>query len=422
MIKKKLLLTLFFSIIFLSLISQVDSFFFRDHQYAVLKAFELSSSPLAEQCRPHIEAVLTGTEAADVGVIHYFDDKVSSYIGTHQRVGYENCLSMAGSDIESRCFCHGISLHIVVDALSHLDGGIVVENIRKSFGSNFLGHMVVERSMEKKHEVFLRKTSDPILSQVDFFDKRVLNMMFEFNQAGEITGPSKFMSLINEASGIDMEQDALTIRAGYLSQGFFDTAYKKEKLVLPFWAWGIGIGAIIIGFTVALTLIIFGKTKFKFIASILWFGVGIIGIIIIYSFLTATTWQITLFLIEAPASVGYLMVSDQDVQFYHDALIQNSVRFLDTEILSIDDASGLSFVDQNGFFHEGALKRAQGPFNTILLPIMVLMLLIFSIWSFLKSFKIKTPKILNIAGTGIGIFFGLIILLFIVGMIINIFI
>ncbi len=391
---KKLLITLLLGIFLLSLIHQVDGYFYRDHESFVLKGFQDVNSPLADECRPYIEQVLNGVEAADVGVLHYFDDKVTSYIGAHQRLGYNNCLREAGSDVESKCFCHGIALHIEMDSLSHLDGGIVVEKIRGSLGSNFLGHMVVERSFEQGHQAFLEERNDPIISSgdLDFYDKRVLNLMFE-----ETGGDSKYMKLINEASGINMETDARVIRSGYLGEGFFSTVY-QDKISLPFWAWGIGIGVALIGLVIAGVLLFVGKTRWKLMGVFLWIGVSLIGILIIVSFITGTTWKVTTSLIEVPALVGYLAVSPMEVESYHNELTLKTNNFLETEQLTTDDASGLSYVDQNGVFHEGALKRAESGFKFILLPILLISLAVMSLWIFMKSFRMRTPKILDVFG------------------------
>src|SRR3989304_3653976 len=182
--------------------SSVSAYFYRDHVYFIINEFYQSDSAMAAQCRPYLESVINGVQAADCGVIHYFDDKVTAYIGSHQRQGYDRCLEEAGTDLESKCFCYGMGLHITEDALSHLGeefegGGVVFQNIKKALASNFIGHMVVERSYEIKHQKYLEERNDRAITSgdLDYYDDRTLNLMFEFDSEGNEIRPSKYMDL-----------------------------------------------------------------------------------------------------------------------------------------------------------------------------------------------------------------------------------
>jgi len=378
---KKILTFFLLGLMMFSVVPSVSAFFFKDHTYFVLKGFEEVDSPITARCRPYIEQVLNGDWGSDIPVTHYFDKKVTSYIFTHQRAAYLTCQEEAGGDDELFCFCVGSALHQVQDINSHGTDGLVVNYLKKYGSSNMLGHMVIERSFEKQNQESL--ANDPLVNQVNYWDDKVLDLMFE-----ETGGDVKYLEMLEEMSGINMVQDAKVIRSGYQGEGFYDAVY-KDKVSLPFWGWAIGILFILFGIGATVLILWLGKTNWKFLAVIFWIILAILGAIIIYSFISGTTWQITTFLIEQPAKLGYLKVSQADITLYNQRVQASTNEFLKTGNLNVDDASGLSFVDRNGVYHEGALDKASSTFKYIVLPIITVIFTIFQSFLIFKSFKKK---------------------------------
>jgi len=383
---KKILLTALTLLLVFSLIQPIDAYFFKDHIYWTVDGFENVNSAITQRCRPHLEQVIGGLTSADVPVIHYFDEKVTSYIFTHQRNAYLTCQEEVAGDEELFCFCVGVALHQVHDFNSHNEGGLVTEYIRKYGASNIFGHMVIERSYEKKHQETL--INDPISSQVEFYDSRVLDLLFE-----ETGGDLKYLGLLNDISGIDMTQDARIMRSGYQGEGFFNTVY-KDKVKLPFWTWALSGLLILFGLGGTIMILWFGKTNWKFIAIIFWLILLTLGIIIIYSLFTGTTWKITTFAIEQPPKLGYLHVTDKDIEFYNTKVKQATKSFLESGMLQVDDASGLSYVDRFGNNVKGPLKQSESTFRYIILPIFVTILVLINAYLLYKTkFRLRRNNI-----------------------------
>jgi len=374
--KKILLITLSLFIVF-SFAQPIDAYFFKDHIYWTLDGFKTTNSPITQRCRPYMEQVIGGVTASDVPIIHYFDEKVTSYIFTHQRNAYLTCELESSGDEELFCFCIGMALHQVQDHFSHDVGGLVAKYLKKYGASNLFGHMVVERNYENKHGKSL--INDPLISQVNFYNSIVLDLLFE-----ETGGDPKYLEMLNEVSGIDMTQDARVIRSGYQGEGFYNTVY-KDKVKLPFWAWALGGLLILFGLGATFGIIWFGKTNWKWIAIIFWVIIFAIGVIILYSLFTGTTWKITTFIIEQPPKIGYLNVADKDIVYYDTIVKQESNNFLETGILTFDDASGLPYVDRFGNKIKGSLKQSESTFRYIVLPTIVTILVLINAYFLYKT-------------------------------------
>jgi hypothetical protein len=106
-------------------------------------------------------------------------------------------------------------------------------------------------------------------------------------------------------------------------------------------------------------MVIFGRTNWKWLVILLGLILLIIGGIIVYSFITGTTWQITTFIIEIPPKFGYLSVTQSEVDYYNRLGQEATNQFLKDGILRVDDASGLSYTDRNGNLVTGTLTKAE---------------------------------------------------------------
>jgi len=109
------------------------------------------------------------------------------------------------------------------------------------------------------------------------------------------------------------------------------------------------------------------------------------GLGLLYAFQTNTTWKITKTIIEIPASIGILNIDDKDVENYNNAVLEASKKFVQTGILVVDDASGLSYYDsKTNKYTEGALIKAGNNFNYVAIPLAVVSLavLVLVLWFF----------------------------------------
>jgi len=385
--KKVIFLSIIASILLFSLISNVQAFYVRDHLGFIIDNWDNVNGVVTNECRDRLAIVLDGESFADAGVIYYgSSDKklLGTYIATHTRAGYVSCLEEAGQDLDKKCFCYGIGLHSV-DAISHNEGGLTAKYLRNFFGSNYLGHMIVERSMENKNQIQREKNNDYAITsgKLDYYNGIFLNSLFT-----ETGGSNKYLEMSQSISGIDMTNTAKIFRSAYIGEGFYNSVY-KNKLSLPLWAYGISIGMILIGLIFLILTLVYGKTGWKWVNALFYLIIMIIGIIIIFSFITGTTWKILTFVTEVPASIGYLQVSDSDVVYYNNLGNEYTAQFLKDGILRIDDWSGLSYRDINGIWVDGSLTNAEKPFKYLTYFVLIPGFLFLTFWLMLKSFGLR---------------------------------
>lgn len=377
--KSKLILSF---VLTLFLLSFASAFFVESHTKWTLQGFGEVNSPITQKCEPYIDLVLDGDTSSDMGVLHYGSNNlITSYIYPHTKGGHLSCLREAGADIEKQCFCYGNALHVIQDSYSHNENGIVTKTLKKYLGTNYFGHMSVERDFENKHMELIQKDDAVLYSKITSYNGRLLNSLFP-----ELGGDNKFLLLANQVAGIDMTTDAKIFRSGYIGEGFYSTVY-KDKVNLPYWAISIPIILIALSLVVIFILLRFGTTGWRWMTSFIWLLIMIVGIVIIVSFYTGTTWKLTTFVIEIPPMFGYLSVSQQDIITYDNAIQQATNKFLETGELTIQDASGLSYTDAStGQKTVGELTKAERGSKYIVLPLMLIVIGGFMVFLFLKSF------------------------------------
>ena len=276
--------------------------------------------------------------------------------------------------------------------------------LRRQGGLNFLGHMRIESSAEKK---FLEsRKNDPIITsgKLDQIDSKALDSVY-----ARTGGNPELMRLlvdITDIEGVDVENTVSVFRCGYRGiskakcltereetseKGGFENTVYVDKVKLPFWMWGVSIGMIVLGLAVSLVVLIFGKTRWKYITAIFWGFWLILGVIIVVSFITGTTWKLTTLVLQTP--IPYLQVSQEDTEFYYNKAQQATNEFFKTGQLPFDDASGLSYVDsKTGVLVKGALIEAQGTAKIIYMIVLPIMILILNIWLFKKSFGLSRKR------------------------------
>lgn len=388
-LKKKIFVAIFPILLLVLTIIPSQAFFVKSHIAWTVDGFQTISSPITEKCRPYLNIVLDGDTGTDVGVLHYGETEsaLSSYIALHTKgAGYQNCLAEASTDIGKQCMCVGEALHIVQDSFSHLQGGVTEKYLKKFLGTNYFGHMTVERNFENKHMDLLTKRGDysATSGQLEYYNGIVLNSLFP-----EFGGDEKYLQLLKDMSGISLENDARIFRSGYLGEGFYNSIY-KDKVSLPYWTYLISIGAILLGFGLGILILFIGSSGWKYLTAINWLIIGIIGAIILFSFVTGTTWRLTTFVIEVPPMFGYLKVSDTDVAHYDDIIQQATNQYLSEGVLNIDDATGLTYTDsKTGELIQGALTKAETPFKVIWFVIILPLYLALNIFLLVKTFKRK---------------------------------
>lgn len=391
---KKIFSLIILGVFLFSILPITSAFFVKNHAKWIIQGFDevSGSGTVADLCRPYINVFIDGQISSDAPVVHYYDtgsnSKVTSYISTHTfKGGKENCLIEAGSDTRRRCYCYGLGIHSIEDQFSHLENGVVPKYLSKNLAPNFLGHMTIEQSFETKSMERLAKENPSLFARVENYNKVVLNTMFIIDSNGALV-PSDLMQLFADSSGIDPVNDVKLFRSGYLGEGFYNTVY-KDKVRLPGWGYYIPAIIAIIGLIGTVGLLFLGRNKFKYIAIIPWVFLILLGGFIFYSYIQGNTWQITSKLIEIPASLGYLSVSDADIVLY-DELVQKAVnQYMRDGILNVPDASGLDFIDKEGVAHKGALNQASKGFFWVFWLIGFPLIMFVLGWSIYRSFKTK---------------------------------
>lgn len=361
-----------------------SAFYVRDHDGWIINGFQQINSGITLECRDRLSIVLDGQRSADMGVIYYGNadqQLLGTYVYPHTRGGIDSCFALAGSDLDLKCFCHGMAMHSV-DDISHDTNGLVEKYLKKFLGSNYFGHMIVERSMETQNEVNRRESRDYAVTsgQLDYYNGLFLNNLFT-----ETGGNSKYLSLIQAVAGVDMSNTARVFRSGYVGEGFYNSVY-KDKVSLPLWAYGISIGLMAVGILFFILTLIFGKGKWKIISGMFYIIFAIIGGIVLFSFITGTTWKLTTFLTEVPATFGYLNVNHADIVYYNNLGQEYVNNYLRTGIVQDDDWSGLSYRNRNGDWVVGALSQAETGYKLLIYIIILPGFVILNIWMMAKTF------------------------------------
>jgi len=361
----------------------VSAEFTTSHIYDTLSAWDQVDSVITQKCAPYLDVVLDGQTADDIPVLHYFDEKVMSYISTHTRgSGYEACLEEAGSDVELQCHCLGRGIHIVQDSFFHTKDGVVPKYLSKYASTNLIGHMTVERNFETKLIQKLKDTSDHLYTsgKLDYYNSIVCNSFLV--QEG---GDAKYIELMNTASGIDMRNDINIFCNGYKGTGFYDTVY-NQKLVLPFWFWAVSIGLTMLGAALVLLSLMFGKTNWKWLLILEGIILLAIGLTILIAFFTNNTWSVVQYAVEIPAKFGILSVSDKDVTDYTAKAIDATKAFLQNGVLKYDDSSGLTYVDKQGNVVLGALGQSETT-GIWALRLFIAVFILLNVWLVYKAFR-----------------------------------
>lgn len=375
----------FILILFIVSINCVSAAFTWSHAYWTYKGLQTVDSPVVDLCENMPELLIDGNTAADIPVLHYFDNQYLSYISTHTAgSGFMACGREAGTDAELKCFCFGDGTHITQDVFFHgTEGqeGLVEQYLRSQFMPNFIGHMVVEQNFLDQHIELVRQTDGQ--SMVDTID-RYAGANDGSLLCNSLFSDPKYFTLLEEMSGIDMRNDANIFCNGYKGSdgGFFNTVYDK-KVEPPYqflsWAWIITV----IGLTIIIALIPVFYFKIKSFSRYILAILGIIflltGMVVLTTYYTNTTWKVTTFLIKIPPKFGLLTVSHDDVVKYNNLAMTATENFYRTGQLAYEDASGLSYTTKDGRKIVGTLKKASSR-STYLFGFIGFIVMLFVIW------------------------------------------
>ena len=389
---KKIFILIFVFMILFS--SYASAWFTLDHTIFTLEAFNEVNSPITQMCKNKLDIVLDGNFAADIPVLHYIDslqNKVpTSYSFTHSvGSGYNECMELAGSDINKKCFCYGVGLHEVQDPFSHgTEGvqGLTATYLKKGVTTNLIGHMIVEKDFQNKHLPLVKELyGDTFVSTAEYYGGENKNAIICNNLCDSTGCKTQYMSILNEMANQNMELDADTICKGYKGFGFYDTVY-VNKVGLPGWAYTISLGMFILCAILAGLALWKGNSnsyKWAFIGIMILFA--IIGLILYISVVTGTSWKLVNVGLQLPPKIGWLSVSETDMKEYHQLVIDSSNQFLRTGIVPYDDVTGLEYCDSDGNCVIGQLAEAEKTSRIVFLLIEILFA-IFILFLFYKTF------------------------------------
>lgn len=367
---KKLYLSLIVCLALLITLSSVSAFFTPSHLYWSLKTMEADSTSgsLGDVCKERYNIVLDGNTAADVFVFHYFENRQTTqflaYSSTHAKgSGLDQCLTLAGTDLDLKCFCYGMGFHEVQDQFSHNDGGLVAVYLKKYMLPNLGGHITIENDYTIKHIDSLKADSIVSSGELDNYNNIALQTLLD---------DPKYITLLSELTGFNEEgikNDINTFAYGYRGKGFYSTV--SPHLALPAQFWMIGIIGILAGFFIPIILLwLFIKKKLNLwiIPLIIFYTIiFVIALSLLISLVNNSTWT----LIKFYSSLLPARVSTGDVSYYDTQALSASAEYARTLIQQYDDSTGLSYIDRYGMKHVGAIDQAQQPFNYIVFPILL---------------------------------------------------
>jgi len=376
----------------LSVSSNVSAFFPKDHIAYTVNGFNTVNSPITQRCAPYLDLVLDGNNGADSGILHYGSSLVTSYIYTHVKAGYEQGLIEAGSNDKKYCLIIGEGLHITQDGVSHLPGGLVETYLKKFASTNYAGHMTVENDFTNKHIAQLTASNDYAITsgKLNYYNSIYLDNLIDID--GQAT---EYLKMFNKIANLDLTTDVLRIRANYQGADFYSaTAKSRYTGGIPWWADAVIVGLLLVSLTFIVLIIWRGHSYWKWI-NVAWWGiVFIVGIVLLVSLLTLTFWSLLTHIMSITSSLGYLSVSQADVQHFSSVAQQATNDFLTTGQLKTLDSTGLSYCAvQNPATGvcttqvSGALSNAEKPSKWIFYGLLMPLYLAISIYLSYKSFR-----------------------------------
>ena len=347
--------------------NNTEAWFPEDHVYFTLSQMRSIDSGITRLCRDREAQIMFGNAGADVPVIHYLENKLESYKGTHSRGVYAKCLELPGSDPDLKCVCYGMATHIIQDRTAHY--GYVPTYVSKYYGANVILHPLIEKAATMQLLNRLEENPNNVITveEIEEIAQNTLDLHHE----------QKYIDLFEKSTGLEMAQDfaAVEISLKGESSGWYEAVYGK-KVSYPTFYWMIVVSffALSIGW-IALVFFV-GKNNWKYLG----YALGIIGLIISFvvllSLLLGTSWVWFEFISQAPAA----LLSIDDTSTYVDQVLEDTSRFFQTEqLLSdgqlVDDASGLDHLDINGQLVKGPLQIAEQRFTYIMIPLIAIVVI-----------------------------------------------
>lgn len=384
--QKNLLFAFAFLFVVVTTMQMASAAFTTEHLYWTAHEFNSIDSAITQQCAGKLEIILDGNTGADVPVLHYYDNDFMSYVFTHTRNGYQECLQYAGTDTDLLCNCYGGGTHIVQDNFFHNNNGVVPTHLEASATPNLIGHMIIEQSFEVEFLKFLDETNDPMYEngQLDYYNSIVLDTYLN---------DKKYIDQLNHVTGLDTRNDINIFSNGYKGEGFFDTVY-DQKVTLPWWFYALSWGMTIFGLGMSLAIMLFARRKgYAFWLMLPFLIIGLLGILILVAFYTHNAWQVVTFMLKVPSTLGLLDVDRTTVEQINTLELAATRAFFQTGVLPYDDASGLTYTDRLGVEHSGALHEASKRFTNVVLPIMAVILVLWiMIFGYMAFFTEKKKK------------------------------
>jgi hypothetical protein len=351
-----------------------------NHAYFTIEGFRTTNSPITTLCQDREEQIIFGNAAADVPVIHYLENDLEGYKGTHSRAVYTKCLEIAGSDKDLKCFCYGVGLHLVQDVVSHYD--VVPLYIQKYFGSNKLLHPIIEINTRAQTLERLKANPSAVATEEEIKQAAKYSLDLFYKDA-------KYYQLFQEATGLDMRQDFAAVDAALRGERWKDVVYGK-KVSLPSWYWVVSGSIAIIGiFWVVLTRLI-SRNKLGILSYFIGGALSIFGVLLLISLATGQSWIWYNNIAKIPAA----MMNIEDSSKWDIEALQNTKNFFANEQLINDgslvsDASGLSHTDSQNNWVKGPLDAAEGRFKYFLFPMLAIIAVALTVLLFWKMSKSK---------------------------------
>lgn len=349
-----------------------------NHAYYTISQFREVSSPITRLCEGREAQIMFGNSGADVPVIHYLENNLEGYKGTHSRGIYTKCLELAGSDTDLKCVCYGIGLHLIQDKTSHYE--FVPTYIKKYFGSNVLIHPIVEINAREQTMNRLESNPNPDLSVTEIRDiaKYALNLFYE---------DEKYYRIFEQSTGLDMRTDFAMVDSALKGEKWADEVYGKQ-VNLPNFYWFVSIGIALAGIIWLVLTFVLARNKLAILSYILGGMIFAFGLLLVISLSTGQSWIWYSTIAKVPANI----MNIEDTIIYDNKVIENTRKFFETEQLLVDgelvvDASGLDHLDENGNWVKGTLPQAESRFKFFVYPLALITLIILVVLLFWKMSK-----------------------------------
>jgi hypothetical protein len=224
--KNKIILSMIFGIIFLSMLSMISAWSPESHVYIGNAMFDEANPPsIIKDCMPYRDSFLAGELSPDISVVYYYSENGKEYRTMHNW-NYANSMFQQAVTQDELCFAYGFSSHLIQDSVSHNE--VVPGAIKKTGITNNFLHPLLEKkygsAIANAHPEIKNITAHALDIMSTAKGTRYIEMM---------------QKSLGENTNLDAKNEVAKLQIAVGGNSFFESSYKPRGETLIFRAYPI---------------------------------------------------------------------------------------------------------------------------------------------------------------------------------------